>query len=198
MTIPEALKQLYTAIGGTASDVADCTLTVEVLNKFAAYLEGDSNATQNVEAIMNIVAVAGNLIPDPTLIDKNITANGTYNASSDNVQGYSKVVVDVGQLNTIKYVEGESFATASKLFEKISVPEGYLSLYYDSTYRTSLASAVNLKELYLPSTIRQDGISSTMFSQCTALEKITINKPEGSIGGAPWGAPASCQIVWRG
>ena len=31
----------------------------------------------------------------PILIDKDITANGTYNASSDNADGYSKVVVDV-------------------------------------------------------------------------------------------------------
>ena len=29
------------------------------------------------------------------LIDKNITENGTYNASSDNADGYKKVVVDV-------------------------------------------------------------------------------------------------------
>ena len=31
----------------------------------------------------------------PTLINKNITANGTYNASSDEADGYKKVVVDV-------------------------------------------------------------------------------------------------------
>lgn len=31
----------------------------------------------------------------PTLITKNITANGTYNASSDNADGYSSVTVDV-------------------------------------------------------------------------------------------------------
>lgn len=30
-----------------------------------------------------------------TLIEKSITANGTYNASSDNADGYSKVTVDV-------------------------------------------------------------------------------------------------------
>lgn len=31
----------------------------------------------------------------PTLINKNITANGTYNASDDEADGYKKVVVDV-------------------------------------------------------------------------------------------------------
>ena len=32
---------------------------------------------------------------EPTLITKNITANGTYTASADNADGYSQVVVDV-------------------------------------------------------------------------------------------------------
>ena len=34
-------------------------------------------------------------VPSPTLITKNITANGTYNASSDNADGYSSVTVSV-------------------------------------------------------------------------------------------------------
>ena len=34
-------------------------------------------------------------IPTPTLITKSITANGTYNASSDNADGYSSVTVNV-------------------------------------------------------------------------------------------------------
>ena len=33
--------------------------------------------------------------PSPTLITKSITANGTYNASSDNADGYSSVTVNV-------------------------------------------------------------------------------------------------------
>lgn len=34
-------------------------------------------------------------VPSPTLITKSITANGTYNASSDNADGYSSVTVSV-------------------------------------------------------------------------------------------------------
>ena len=34
-------------------------------------------------------------VPPPTLITKNITANGTYNASDDSADGYSSVTVDV-------------------------------------------------------------------------------------------------------
>lgn len=197
MTIPEALKQLYTAIGGTASDVADCTLTVDVLNKFAAFLEGDSNATQNVEAIMNIVAVAGNLIPDPTLIDKNITANGTYNAADDEADGYKKVVVDVVSENNAKIQATYDIGTSSYI---LKLDEGMLYLEIPSQITVLTSSTFNnmrsLKEVVIPNGVTT--IVSSTFSQTTALEKITINKPEGSISGAPWGAPASCQIVWLG
>lgn len=44
----------------------------------------------------------------PTLITKNITANGTYNASSDNADGYSSVTVNVsggGGTTTYSYPE---------------------------------------------------------------------------------------------
>jgi hypothetical protein len=41
-----------------------------------------------------------------------------------------------------------------------------------------------------------------VFSGCHSLEKITINKAQGSISGSPWGAktssPTSTQIVWTG
>ena len=39
--------------------------------------------------------VSGVMELDPTLITKNITANGTYTAASDNADGYSEVNVDV-------------------------------------------------------------------------------------------------------
>ena len=45
-------------------------------------------------------------------------------------------------------------------------------------------------------------IGSSAFQSCYSLSSITINKPEGSISGSPWGAktsaPTSTQIVWTG
>lgn len=38
-----------------------------------------------------------------TLIEKNITTNGTYNASGDNADGYSKVTVSVSGSGGITY-----------------------------------------------------------------------------------------------
>lgn len=201
MTISEALKQLYVAIGGDIDDVGNCHSSTEILNKFSVFLDGSGSATQDADAIMNIVAVAGGL--NPTLIDKNITANGTYNAADDEADGYKKVVVDVAQENNAKIVRVsgvEDFTTRTDGFEYVEVPEGYYALLYstDVTKRNSLALASKLKEVKIPSTITSDGINVHMFENSPLLEKIIINKPEGSITGAPWGAPASCQIVWLG
>jgi hypothetical protein len=201
MTTPEALKALYVALGGDADDVATANTSVDVLNAIAVKFEGDGDATLNPDAIMNVVAVLDNMIPDPTLIDKNITANGTYNASSDEADGYKKVVVDVPVNNNNSNVVRSSssattFQVAANVFEKITVPEGYQNLYYDTSGTATLKTATNLKEITIPSTLTS--ISTAMFTNCTLLEKITLNKPEGSIEGAPWGAPASCQVVWAG
>lgn len=95
MTNVEALKALYVALGGTPSNVANASTIVEVLNAFAAKYDGDDDAILNPEAIANITAVAANIAPEPTLITKSITANGTYTASTDNADGYSAVTVNV-------------------------------------------------------------------------------------------------------
>lgn len=41
-------------------------------------------------------------------------------------------------------------------------------------------------------------IGEDAFENCDSLATITINKAEGSITGAPWGAPSSTQIIWTG
>lgn len=73
MTNVEALKALYTALGGTASDVANANTIVEVLNAIAAKYDGRSDATINPDAIANIAAVAGSILPEPTLQNKTVT-----------------------------------------------------------------------------------------------------------------------------
>ena len=73
MTNVEALKALYAALGGTASDVANAVTIVEVLNAIAAKYDGESDAITNPDAIANIAAVAGSIPPDPTLENKTVT-----------------------------------------------------------------------------------------------------------------------------
>ena len=200
MTTPEALKALYVALGGDADDVATANTSVDVLNAIAVKFEGDGDATLNPDAIMNVVAVLDNMIPDPTLIDKNITANGTYNASSDEADGYKKVVVNVAPVseNNCKLIHpsgSNAFnpGTFIKEVESFSVPDGFLQI--GTAVSGSFSEFGRLKEVEIPSSIQV--ITEGVFNVST-LEKITIHKAEGSITGAPWGAPASCQIIWAG
>lgn len=63
MTNVEALKALYTALGGSAADVANANTIVEVLNAISAKYDGDADTTLNADAIANIAEVAGTLSP---------------------------------------------------------------------------------------------------------------------------------------
>ena len=132
----------------------------------------------------------------PVLIEKEITANGTYLASDDEADGYKKVVVDVPPENNSNMVySGEYTAfTFTRAIEKLYIPEGFIQPSSWSIFQ----NATSLKEIYTPSTFGSNSLDIYAFSGCTALEKIVINKSEGSISRAPWGAPSSCEIIWNG
>lgn len=57
------------------------------------------------------------------------------------------------------------------------------------------AMCSSIKTISLPNTLT--AIYQNAFAGCTALTTITINKPESSISGAPWGAP-NATVVWAG
>lgn len=96
MTNVEALKALYAALGGTASDVADCTTIVEVLNAIAAKYDGDDDAIINPDAIANIAAIAGSIPPDPTLENKTVTPTTSEQEikAGDSYDGLGTVTVE--------------------------------------------------------------------------------------------------------
>lgn len=96
MTNVEALKALYTALGGTASDVANANTIVEVLNAIAAKYDGGSDATINPDAIANIAAVAGSILPEPTLQNKTVTptTSGQTVSAGEGYDGLGTVTVN--------------------------------------------------------------------------------------------------------
>lgn len=83
---------------------------------------------------------------------------------------------------------------------------------FDSSYLTAKAIGVvipkgtatisnrsfgsNITYVEVPDSI--ESISESAFADATNIEKITINKAEGSIEGAPWGAPETAEIIWKG
>lgn len=84
----DALKALYTALGGSSDNVANAVTMVDVLNEISKLFSGDYDATQNAEAIANIAAVASS-INKPSQ-DKTVTpttSKQTITADSGKVLG---------------------------------------------------------------------------------------------------------------
>ena len=94
-----------------------------------------------------------------------------------------------------KDVTGEEFRIIPSGFVEIDIPEGFTT-FYDPTSAYGVGRMGWLKIIKIPSTFTT--ISDVALGNCTSLEKIIINKPENSIAGAPWGAPATCEVIWNG
>lgn len=90
------LKSLYTTLGGESTDVLSANSEIAVLNGILALGNVDSSKfiPDAIKAIADNFAL---IDPSPvaTLIEKTVTANGTYNATSDSANGYSQVNVAV-------------------------------------------------------------------------------------------------------
>ena len=151
------------------------------------------------------------------LIEKIITENGEYNASSDNADGYSKVTVNVsgGNDNNAKYTASSSFRM--KNLASIEIPEGVteitaqcfrgLSNLANVTFPTTLlyirdyafGGCTSLTSVEIPSNVVAISNTSSCqaFIDCTNLTTITVHKAEGSITGAPWGA-TNATVIWDG
>lgn len=89
----KALKALYTALGGSAGNVANAETMVDVLNEISKLFSGDYDATTNALAIANIAAVAGS-INKPTQ-DKTVTpTTSKQTVTADSGKVLNKVTVN--------------------------------------------------------------------------------------------------------
>lgn len=110
----KSLKDLYTALGGNSADVLHANSVIAVLNGILAL--GSVDGCQFVpDAIKAIADNLSSIDPSPaaTLIEKSVTENGTYNASSDDADGYSKVTVNVAPDLTTKNITANGTYTAT-------------------------------------------------------------------------------------
>ena len=65
MTIVNALKALYEALGGEHDDIVNVMTVTEALDKIQQLYDGEEISSDAAEAIQNIAAVAGNIGPEP-------------------------------------------------------------------------------------------------------------------------------------
>ena len=58
-----------------------------------------------------------------------------------------------------------------------------------------LSKNPSLTKIMIPNSVIT--IDSSVFNECDSLVEIVVDKPEGSITGAPWGAPdQGCKVTW--
>lgn len=120
-----------------------------------------------------------------------------------------------GNLNHLTIPGGVSHIGAGA-FSGSAINTLYIEDGLQELTESSLAYMYRLTEVMLPNTLTS--IGSNCFGSCTALTKISIpnsvtaiasnafsnsaikefiiDKPEGSISGAPWGANSECTITW--
>ena len=86
----------------------------------------DSNIqAENIKSGVTILGTQGTYTgSSPTLMTKTITANGTYNASSDNADGYSSVLVSVQPSGTTTITTNGTYDVADYATAIISVTGG--------------------------------------------------------------------------
>ena len=99
------IYRLATSTDFTFTPITPTPQTKLGVNNFWAD-EGDSQVTYRSSGTETIIA--------PDLTTKSITANGTYNASSDNADGYSQVTVNVPTTPIISETDWNNLTDAQK------------------------------------------------------------------------------------
>lgn len=102
----------------------------------------------------------------PTLVTKNITENGTYNASSDNADGYSSVTVNV-QGGSGDYTI-DDWTDQNKPVGAITVTATYTS---DTDFQCMLNQRRKITSVSFPNTTK---IPNRFCYNCTSLKEISM------------------------
>lgn len=89
-------------ISGETENLSPAQMTTELGNA------GDEVDDQNGILQTLIQTIESKQKGEPDLIEKTVNANGTYNASTDNADGYSKVIVNVPEPSGNKDITAET------------------------------------------------------------------------------------------
>jgi uncharacterized ParB-like nuclease family protein len=138
----------------------------------------DNNITAgNIKSGVSILGVTGNYT-GATLTTKNITQNGTYNASSDNADGYSSVTVNVsggGGTGITREVLNGVYQMPTTNFT-FSLPSnatdvGSLAFYY-AFYGCSGLTSLDLSSL---TTVSGSQALTYAFQNCSGLTSVDLS-----------------------
>lgn len=164
MTNVEALKNLYTALGGNAADVADAVTNVDVLNVIAGFLGGEVDATSISEAIENIVPVAPTGGGDiDALIDRSITEINS-NAVKIGINAFN----ECNALITADFPEATEIEVTA--FLDCSALEAVNCAKVETTGNRAFAKCSALKIVNFPSL--SDLAGGSEFINCSALTNV--------------------------
>lgn len=150
----QALKNLYVALGGSLSTVANCNTSVEVLNAISALYDGASDAIINPDAINNIAAVIGSQI------------SSYQQEESDIVNLVERDITSFTIPSGVETIGQSAFNGCSSL-ESITIPSGITSI---GQYAFSGCTA--LESVDIPASVTS--IGAYAFSANTSLESITV------------------------
>lgn len=205
-----SLEETYTVINGVKTlalnsfqgknNLKEIILSedVETIEKLAIY--ANSNL-QRLYIGKNVTTMDGNSIYNtPNLTEVIINSENTLFTSKDGMiltDNGTTLVKMLGNLESITVPSNitkigvMAFNSISNL-KSIILPEGLLEI-----GTQAFTSCSSLKKIEIPNSVTT--IKQNCFHNVNNLEEIIINKPEGSISGAPWGCPVGLRAVkWNG
>lgn len=141
--------------------------------------------TQGTYIVDSFIGYAQDIIIRSTIDGKNVTSIGEH--AFRNHSSLTSITIP----NSITSIVYQAFYNCSSLTNITFGENSQLtSIGYEAFMRCS-----NLPSITIPHSVTN--IENLAFRYCTNLSTIYINKPQGSISGAPWGAP-NAQVIWQG
>lgn len=152
------------------------------------------------EACKNAIGLTTMIIPGTLETIGNSMFSACSNLSTVTIQNgvkrlnshafsFCKSLTSITLPSSITSLGGYAFSHCAGLTD-ITIPNSVTSISYyvfgDCTSLTSVTVGNGITS-----------IDSTAFNNCSKLTTIRINKPQGSVSGAPWGAP-NATVIWTG
>ena len=118
---------------------------------------------------------------EATLINKNISSNGTYNASSDNADGYKKVVVNVPNPSTgsLSITSNNTYDVTNYASAVVNVPTGITPTGTIPITQNGTVDVTN----YASAEVNVSGIATGTFTPSSDSLSQTINTGLSSVNG---------------